>query len=160
MKILVLAPPIGAAGGIQNYTAALVRALREIDGEKNVRMVAVPAEATARADGKAALGRITKIRFLLNAITAAIFWRPKLIICTHVGVSTAARIIHRITRVPYWIWIHGIEVWSELSRPKVEALRGAQLLVANSKFTLESASARHGLEKSEAAFLSPTYSIN
>lgn len=159
MKILVLAPPMGATGGIQNYTASLARALREVIGEKNVRMVAVPAEATAHADGNAALGRITKMRFFLSAITAAIFWRPQLVICTHVGVSPVARIIQRITGAPYWVVLHGIEVWSELSASKVETLRGARQLVANSKFTLESASARHSLEKCKTALLPPTYSI-
>jgi phosphatidyl-myo-inositol dimannoside synthase len=160
MKILVLASSMGGTGGIQNYTAALVRALREINGEKNVRLVAVPAEATARADGNAALGSITKIRFLLSAITAAIFWRPQLVICTHVGVSPVARIIHRINGAPYWVVLHGIEVWCELAPSKVEALRGAQQLVAISKFTLESASARHGLEKCKTVFLAPTFSID
>jgi phosphatidyl-myo-inositol dimannoside synthase len=160
MKILVLAPPMGGTGGIQNYTGALVRALREITGEKNVRLVAVPAEPTARADGSAALGRVTKIRFLLNAIGAAISWRAQLVICTHVGVSPVARIIHRISGAPYWVILHGIDVWCELAPSKVEALRGAQQLVAISKFTLESTSARHGLEKSKSAFLPPTFSID
>ncbi|HEY4838211.1 MAG TPA: glycosyltransferase family 4 protein [Candidatus Acidoferrales bacterium] len=157
MKILVLAPPMGGTGGIQNYTAALARALGEINGTENVRMVAVPAEPTARADGNAALGSITKIRFLLNAIAAAIFWRPQLVICTHLGVSEVARIIHRITGAPYWVILHGIEVWCELALSKVEALRGAQQLVVNSKFTLEAANARHGLEKCKSVFLPPTY---
>jgi len=159
MKILVLAPSMGGTGGIQNYTAALVRALGEIAGEKNVRLVAVPTEPILRADGNTALGPITKIRFLLSAIATAIFWRPQLVFCTHVGVSPAARIIHRITGAPYWVILHGIEVWCELAPPKVEALRGAQQIVSTSRFTLESASARHGLEKCKTVFLPPTYSI-
>lgn len=160
MKILVLAPPMGATGGIQNYTATLVRALREILGEENVRMVAVPAEASTRADGNAALGRVTKIRFLLSAISAAIFWRPQLVLCAHVGISPVARMIHRITGAPYWVMLYGIDVWCELAPAKVEALRAAQQLVSISKFTLESASARHGLEKSKSVFLAPTFSID
>jgi phosphatidylinositol alpha-1,6-mannosyltransferase len=160
MKILILAPSMGGTGGIQNYTAALVRALKEIAGEKNVRIVAVPAEPTVRADGNSALGRVTKIRFLLSSITAAIFWRPQLVICAHVGVSPVGRIIHRITGEPYWVMLHGIEVWCELTQSKVEALRGAHRLMTNSKFTLESASARHGLEKCESVFLPPTFSID
>jgi phosphatidylinositol alpha-1,6-mannosyltransferase len=160
MKILILAPSMGGTGGIQNYTAALVRALKEIAGEKNVRIVAVPAEPTVRADGNAALGRVTKIRFLLASITAAIFWRPQLVICAHVGVSPVGRIIHSITGAPYWVMLHGIEVWCELTQSKVDALRGAQRLMTNSKFTLESASARHGLEKCEPVFLPPTFSID
>jgi phosphatidylinositol alpha-1,6-mannosyltransferase len=160
MKILVLAPPMGATGGIQNYTVTLVRALREILGEKNVRMVAVPAEASTHADGNASLGRGTKIRFLLSAISAAIFWRPQLVLCAHVGISPVARMIHRITGAPYWVMLYGIDVWCELAPAKVEALRAAQQLVSISKFTLESASARHGLEKSESVFLAPTFLID
>ena len=160
MKILVLAPPMGGTGGIQNYTTTLVRALREINGEKNVRMVAVPAEAGTRTDGNAALGRVTKIRFLLRAITAGIFWRPQLVLCAHVGISPVARLIQRLTGAPYWVMLYGIEVWGELASAKVEALRAAQQLVAISKFTLESASARHGLEKCKSVFLAPTFSID
>src|SRR5271156_2122305 len=130
MKILVLAPPMGATGGIQNYTATLARALKEIIGENNVRMVAVPAEAATRGDGNAALGRITKLRFLLSAIATAISWRPRLVLCAHVGISPVARMIHRITGAPYWVMLYGIDVWCELAPAKVGALRAAQQLIA------------------------------
>jgi glycosyltransferase involved in cell wall biosynthesis len=160
MKILVLAPPMEATGGIQNYTATLVRALREIIGGKNVLMVAVPAEASTRADGNAALGRITKLRFLFSAVSSAIFWRPTLVLCAHVGISPVARLIQRLTGTPYWVMLYGIDVWCELSPAKVQALRAAQQLVSISKFTLESASARHGLQNSKSAFLPPTFSID
>ena len=160
MKILVLAPPMGATGGIQNYTATLVRALREILGEKNVRMVAVPAEASTGADGNAALGPTTKLRFLISAVSSAFFWRPKLVLCAHVGISPVARLIQRLTGTPYWVMLYGIDVWCELAPAKVEALRAAQQLVAISRFTLESASARHGLQKCKSVFLAPTFSID
>jgi len=160
MKILVLAPPMGATGGIQNYTATLVRALKEIIGEQNARVVAVPAEASAHSDGNVSLGSVTKLRFLASAITAAIFWRPQLVLCAHVGISPVARMIHRITGAPYWVMLYGIDVWCELSPAKVEALRAAQQLVSISKFTLESASTRHGLEKCKSVFLAPTFSID
>jgi phosphatidyl-myo-inositol dimannoside synthase len=160
MKILVLAPPMGGTGGIQNYTGTLVRALREINGEKNVRMVAVSAETATRTDGNAALGRITKIRFLLSAIATAIFWRPRLVLCAHVGMSPVARLIQRLIGAPYWVMLYGIEVWCELAPAKVEALRAAQQLVAISKFTLESASARQGLEKCKSVYLAPTFSVD
>ncbi len=160
MKILVLAPPMGGTGGIQNYTTTLVRALQEIIGEKNVRMIAVPAEAAARGDGNTALGHITKLRFLLNSIITAIFWRPRLVFCAHVGISPVARMIYQITGAPYWVMLYGIDVWCELAPAKVEALRAAQQLVSISKFTLESASALHGLEKCKSVFLAPTFSID
>jgi glycosyltransferase involved in cell wall biosynthesis len=157
MKILVLAPPMGATGGVQTYTASLVRALGDIAGERNVRMVAVAAEASARADGSVALGQITKLRFLLSAIGMAVRWRPQLIFCAHVGVAPVARIIQRITGAPYWVILHGIEVWGQLPETKVHALRGAQQLVAVSRFTLNAASGLHSLNGENAAILPPTF---
>lgn len=159
MKILVLAPPMGATGGIQNYTATLVKALGEIYGERNVRMVAVPAEAEKRGDGGSALGRGTKLRFLMSAMSAAVLWRPQLIWCAHVGVAPAAVMIRRVTGTPYFVMLHGIEVWGELAAPKVAALRGAKQLVAVSKFTAQTASERHKLRREEIAVLPPTFSV-
>jgi glycosyltransferase involved in cell wall biosynthesis len=160
MKILVLSPPMGATGGIQNYTASLVRALADIFGEKNVRLVAVPAEASPRADGSVALSPLTKLRFFSRAIGSAVWWRPQLIICTHVGVAPVGRIIQRITRAPYWVMLHGIEVWGKLSRAKIASLFAAQQLIGVSRFTVQAAAARHGFNAAKAAVLSPTFSIN
>ncbi len=160
MKIVVLAPPMKAIGGIQNYTATLLRALDEIIGERNVRMVAVPAKAATHADGNAALGRVTKIRFLLSAIAKAIFWRPQLVLCAHVGISPVARLIQRLTGTPYWVMLYGIEVWGDLALSKIEALRMAQQLVAISTFTLESATKRQGLQGCKSVFLAPAFSID
>jgi glycosyltransferase involved in cell wall biosynthesis len=158
MKILVLAPPMGATGGIQNYTATLARALGEIIGEKNVRMVAVPAEVATRANGRAGLGRVTKLRFLFRAIEMAVRWRPRLVICAHVGVAPVAMIIRRVTRAQYWVILHGIEVWGELSASKRRALRGAKQLVSVSKFTAQVVGERQGLQTEAIAILPPAFS--
>jgi len=155
MKILVLAPPMTASGGVQKYTATLVRALAEIAGEKNVRMVSVPSEPKIRSDGTTSLGSFTKLRFFFRAISIAIIFRPQFVFCTHIGVAPVARIIQRITGIPYWIILHGIEVWGELPPQKIQALRNAQQLVAVSRFTLDAATAQHHLTAKNAAILHP-----
>jgi glycosyltransferase involved in cell wall biosynthesis len=158
MKVLVLAPPMGATGGIQRYTETLVRALRETLTEKNVRLLAVSAEPESGPNGTTALRPGVKLRFFLSAVAMAFRWRPRLILCTHIGVAPIARIIQRLIGAPYWVVIHGIEIWGELSPPKLRALRGAQRLVTNSRFTIQAASARHGLSRCKVSILAPAFS--
>jgi glycosyltransferase involved in cell wall biosynthesis len=160
MKILVLVPPMGSSGGIQRYTATLVRSLEDILGKDDVRAVAISAEPVLRGGGTYALSLGTKVRFFAAALMQALFWYPDLTICTHIGVAPTARVIHRALGIPYWIVLHGIEVWGELPRRKERALRGAQRLICNSLFTSETTSARHQLSGVNAVILPPAFNID
>ena len=100
LKVLVLAPPLQAVGGIQNYVRTLFAALQNILGEGGVRIVAVPSEPQRRNDGRSALRPFVKVRFLATAFAAAISWTPDLIICAHIGVAPAGRIIQKIDKDP------------------------------------------------------------
>src|SRR2546427_828640 len=44
--------------------------------------------------------------------------------------------IPRLRRVPYVVFLHGIEVWQPLGGRRREALLGATLLIANSAMTV------------------------
>lgn len=46
-------------------------------------------------------------------------------------------------RRPYGVWIHGVEVWDGLSPDRARALRGADLVLSNSQFTLDRFQAMH-----------------
>jgi len=156
LKVLVLGPPLQAVGGIQNYVQTLFAALQNVVGEDGVRIVAVPGEPEQRDDGSFALRPFVKLRFLASAIAAAISWTPDLIICAHIGVAPAGRIIQKLTRIPYWVILYGIEVWGELSLSKQRALRAAQRLVSITRFTLGATIARHSLDNPRALILPPT----
>ena len=156
LKVLVLAPPLQAVGGIQNYVHTLFTALQNVLGEDGARIVAVRGEPGQRGDGTSALGPFVKLRFLVSALATAISWGPDLIICAHIGVGPAGRIIQRLTRIPYWVILYGIEVWGELSPAKQKALRAAQRLVSITRFTLNATIARHSLDNPRALILPPT----
>lgn len=47
-------------------------------------------------------------------------------------------------RRPYLTWLHGIEVWEQARADRLRRARGASLLLANSRHTLERASSLHG----------------
>ena len=156
LKVLVLAPPLQAVGGIQNYVHTLFTALQNVLGEDGARIVAVRGEPGQRGDGTSALGPFVKLRFLVSALATAISWAPDFIICAHIGVAPAGRIIQKLTRIPYWVILYGIEVWGELSPAKQNALRAAQRLVSITRFTLNATIARHSLENPRALILPPT----
>ena len=160
MKILVLAPPMDSTGGVQSYTATLVRSLEHILGTEDVRVVAVSVGPQLRDDGELALSLGTKVRFFAAAMIQALIWHPKLIICGHIGVAPAALVIKQVSGIPYWIVLHGIEVWGELPNGKGRALRGAERLICNSHFTSETASARHQLSGVNVVILPPAFKVD
>ncbi|MFQ5874590.1 MAG: glycosyltransferase, partial [Dehalococcoidia bacterium] len=134
MRVLVLAPPMGEVGGVQRYTDTLVRALREVVGVENVRVLAV-----RRGNiGDAETGRLRaweKGRFAISAMWGAARWRPDLVICTHAGLSPVGWLLHRLWRCRYWVVAYGIEVWGAIPLWKRNALHKADKILAISCFT-------------------------
>jgi len=155
-KVLVLAPPLQAVGGVQNYVRTLIAALQDVLGKDDVRVVAVPAESEAHDDGSSSLPPSVKLRFLASAFAAAISWSPDLIVCAHVGVAPVARLIQKVKRIPYWVTLYGIEVWGELPANKRNALQSAQRLISITCFTLDATVARQSLQQSRVLILPPT----
>ncbi len=155
-KVLVLAPSLKSVGGIQNYVRTLVDALTVVVGSDRVRVVAVAGVPEVRGDGNLALSQSVKLRFLVSAVATAVSWSPDLIICAHVGLAPVARLIQRITRIPYWLNLYGIEVWGDLPTLKVKGLRGAERYLTITRFTLDAMAARHKLKDPRASILPPT----
>ena len=155
-KVLVLAPSLKSIGGVQNYTRTLIDALTVVLGSDHVRVVAVGGDAEAQDDGSFALSASVKLRFLASAVATALAWSPDLILCAHVGLAPAARVIQKITRTPYWLVLYGIEVWGDLPPAKAEALRRADRYVTITQFTLDAMVARQKLKDVRASILPPT----
>jgi glycosyltransferase involved in cell wall biosynthesis len=155
-KILVLAPSLKSIGGVQNYIRTFVDALNSVIGSDCVRVVSVAEDPKVAADGILALSTSAKIRFLVSTVANALTWSPDLIICAHVGLAPAARIVRKITGTPYWLILYGIEVWGDLPPAKVEALRSAERYITITQFTLDAMAARHNLKHPRASILPPT----
>jgi len=58
-----------------------------------------------------------------------------LVIYDHVHLAVLHSVIPRLKRVPYVVFLHGVEVWLPLSRRRREALLDADLLLTNSATT-------------------------
>jgi phosphatidylinositol alpha-1,6-mannosyltransferase len=155
----VLSPSLESIGGVQSYTRTLASALEEILGTGCVRLLTVGAESQTQRDGRVALETSVKLRFAVHACTTAMVWRPELVIATHIGVAPVARLIKKYTKTPYWMVLHGIEVWGKLPPAKERALRAAAKYVALTRFTLEATVARHALGKPPVVLLPPPLAI-
>jgi phosphatidyl-myo-inositol dimannoside synthase len=155
-KVLVLAPSLKSIGGIQNYVRTLVDALNVVVGSERVRVVAVAGDAEVQGDGRLVLSQSLKFRFVASAVALAVRWSPDLIICAHVGLAPAGRLIQRITGTPYWLTLYGIEVWGDLPAAKAKALRGAERYLTITRFTLDAMAARQKLKEPRASILPPT----
>ena len=61
---------------------------------------------------------------------------PDLVIYDHVHLAVLHATVPKFRKVPYVVFIHGVEVWQALGGRRREALMGASVIVANSATTV------------------------
>lgn len=137
-QILYLAPGVFDKGGISRYCRYQIRALRDTLGEDAVRVLSLaPPDARAFEDpiavDFASLGptRAGKALFTAAALTSALTARPRAVFCAHVGIAPLAVPLARALRVPSALNVYGVEVWTDLHRPRRAALRAADWVVSD-----------------------------
>jgi glycosyltransferase involved in cell wall biosynthesis len=135
INVLLLAPPLGRAGGIQRYTAMLERALRELLNINKVRCVAI--EDDSSGPTRRHLSFWTKLHFVAQALRLNSQCRPDLIICTHLSTAPVGWLLARLNRGSYWVVVHGIEAWKRLPYLKHMALCHADRVLTTSCFNRE-----------------------
>jgi glycosyltransferase involved in cell wall biosynthesis len=145
MKVLVLAPSMARAGGIQRYTTTLVTALKELLGGENVHCMAAP-ELPHAGGGHGGFSFGLKLHLGSLLLGEAARWRPDLVICTHLALGPVGWLLARLGRQPYWVVAHGIEAWARLPIWKRAALRRANRVVVTSAFSQEQVVKRHNID--------------
>jgi glycosyltransferase involved in cell wall biosynthesis len=144
MKVLILAPPLAGAGGIQRYTLTLVRALRDLLGDESVRVLAIP--KAPDGNGVRRLPARSKLGFGFDAVREAVGWRPNLVICTHLALGPLGWLAKTCGGPRYWTVVHGIESWGQLPAWKRAALRRADRVIVTSAFSREQVVKRHQID--------------
>jgi len=139
MRVLLLATKYFGVGGAEAYTRMFadaiaaddvrVEILSFLDGEMSDRTA--PGPYLGHAGARSSRG--ARLRFLLDAVRRGRGY--DLVVCSHVAVAQVGQIIHRVFRVPYLVFGHGIDVWGPLDARRRTALRGAARVVAVSRFT-------------------------
>jgi glycosyltransferase involved in cell wall biosynthesis len=142
-------------GGIESYSFSLASALREAIDERDLAVFvrndsAGELRETLRSGLTAATSawlpkRLWTMGFAWMVVTRALREKPDLIITTHLNFGPFAALVRRLTRIPYWIVLHGYESW-EIQRPSQErAVCEADLLLPVSEFTRKRVMENYGV---------------
>ena len=78
---------------------------------------------------------IRTIFFVTQLITNALKQKPELIIATHLNFTVAAYILKRLTGIPYWTTVYGMEAWNIKKPLLVKALQNADQILSISNYT-------------------------
>jgi len=158
MRVLVLTPTLGSAGGIQRYCVTLVRALKDLLGEGSSGSVSVLEIANGTGQGRLSAGM--KLRFACQAVAKASRWKPDLIICSHLALGPVAWLAAKVAKRRYWIVTYGIEAWGALPYGKRSALRKADRVVVISAFSREQIVKRQRIDGGRTTSLACTLDEN
>ncbi|WLT38834.1 glycosyltransferase [Synechocystis sp. B12] len=73
--------------------------------------------------------------FSTQILLAAVFNRPDIIICGHVNFSPLAAKISNFLNIPYWVIVHGVDVWNLGNPSKINGLKSANKIISVSQYT-------------------------
>jgi len=134
-------PP--SKGGIQRWMHELARRLPEAE-----LIVFAPAARGSREFDRSLGVRVHRLRGSargsvpwLFVLTFSLLWRsiirrPDVIVCGHVVTAPAAILLQTVMRIPYLLFVHGVEIRGRRWRRPIDfALHRADIVLANSAFT-------------------------
>jgi len=144
-RLDLLAPEIWASeGGIQIYTRTLLRALRQIRPQLQLRVFirndqAIPTGLDPLLSGIDWYPCRGSIPRLIWRLLVANWHRPsQLLLSTHPNFAPLLLLQHQLSGAPAWSAAHGIDVWQLRQGLRRWALQRLQRLLPVSRFTAES----------------------
>ncbi len=176
-KIHIWLPGIlDCKGGIQVYSSFFLQALEEIllDGAprsgsmrdryiflKNDRPRTDFGELSSHAQwhfaGQWQSTPLHTLFFAIQVLQAAIFNRPDIIICGHVNFSPLAAKISTLFNIPYWVIVHGIDVWNLKNPSKITGLKSADQIISVSHYTRDRLLQEQDLDPEKIVVLPNTF---
>ena len=142
MKVLFLGTDaFGGRGGIANYNRCMIRALAESPHVASVKvlLLSIQDPLSVVPDGVQILegAARSKTRFVLEALRQGVLGAD-LVVCGHVNLGPLARAVSCLSRAPYVVQVHGVDVWERpASRHRQAALEGASEIWSVSRFTVD-----------------------
>jgi len=161
MRVLALITDAHAGqGGIQRYNLHFFRALSSSDGETSV--VAVP--RNPETNGTPLLSKVTwkkppsgKLGYALNVFKTLWTDGPfDFIFCSHLHLAPLAAILSRLTGIPFWLQIYGLEAWHVSKTSLKEAVKQATLITSISRYTRRRFLSWSGLDPEKVRVLPAT----
>ncbi|HEY9810723.1 MAG TPA: glycosyltransferase [Halomicronema sp.] len=97
------------------------------------------------------------LHYSLNLAIGAIKKHPGLILCGHLNFAPVAYSIHRLTGIPYWIFVYGTDAWNIKDPIKKNALHSAQKIISISAYTRDRLIAEQNLNPNRIFLLPVTF---
>lgn len=97
------------------------------------------------------------IHYSLNLAIGAIKKHPNLILCGHLNFGPVAYYIHRLTGIPYWIFVYGTDAWMIKDSIKKNALHKAQKIISISGYTRDRLISEQNLDPKRIFLLPVTF---
>ncbi|MEM7583034.1 MAG: glycosyltransferase [Acidobacteriota bacterium] len=142
------------AGGIARVARLMARSLAELRRDGVIDATAcslVETEPPAGIDLPMTVCSGSRARFVAHSHARS--WGHSHFIYDHLGTARAHCRIPGL-RKPFLGYLHGIEIWEDARRDRLEGARRADALLVNSHYTLERARALHGgMEAAEVCWL-------
>ncbi len=143
MKILYLTPGCFDKGGISRYNRYQISALRELVGERNVRVLSLlsPDEGAIEEPMEvyASYGpdKRGKLSFALTALRLAIGWKPDLIFSGHIHFARLTNWCKRVSSAQVIQDVYGLELWSGRDELVAYGLRCADHVISDCHNSLD-----------------------
>ena len=95
--------------------------------------------------------------FAFNLIMGALTNRPRLILCGHLNFSPVAFWINRLTHIPYWILVYGVDAWAVQNKWQTKALHAAEKIISISGYTRDRLIQEQNLPSDKISLLPVTF---
>jgi glycosyltransferase involved in cell wall biosynthesis len=157
----------GFKGGIQVYSAILLKALQRLypQSSNNVLLLhdratttdmTIPSQTRFHYCGSVPLS-LRYFVYTAQLVGWGLWQKPKLIISTHLNFTVVAYWLKKLMGIPYWTVAHGIEAW-DIKRPALtKALHHADCILAVSNYTRDRLIAEQNLNPERISILPNTF---
>jgi phosphatidyl-myo-inositol dimannoside synthase len=134
-RVLAAVSLDGAGGGVAAVSRLLWRSMQDRWGAH--------AELVTALDTTGALTASRKLHFGSRAIARQLAGSARWILFSHFGLARVQALVPDRLECKYGVFLHGVEVWGDLSESDRRVLRRASLRVANSEYTATRVMSRH-----------------
>lgn len=134
----VVTDAFGSAGGIASVTRDLVRVLGRSELiEKVVLLPRYAPEPIERLPPSTQQRSPVqgRLNYAVSALIAAFRMKPDIVYCNHLHIAPLAQVIANLFSAKLVVHVHGIEVWSKLSRRRRLALEASDCVLCVSRHT-------------------------
>jgi glycosyltransferase involved in cell wall biosynthesis len=103
---------------------------------------------------------VQTLHFAINLILLAFRKHPNLILCGHLNFAPIAFWIHRLTKIPYWIFVYGTDAWDVQDSWKIKSLNSANQIISISRYTRDRLIFEQHLSRDKISLLPVTFDAN